>query len=58
MHLEYYYNKSGISRIAESNWLIYSYWQFLEVVFCKKKIKIIAFVVKFPVQLNWGVFLV
>lgn len=39
MHLEYYYNKSGISRIAESNWLVYSYWQFLEVVFCKKKKK-------------------
>lgn len=38
MHLEYYYDKSGISGIAESKRLIYSYWQFLEVVFCKENI--------------------
>lgn len=57
MRLEYYYNKSGISGIAESNWLIYSHQQLLGLVFCKKKC--IAFVVKFPVQLNcWGFFLV
>lgn len=55
MRLEYYYNKSGISGIAESKRLIYSYWQFLEVVFCKEKY--IAFVVKFPVQLNCWVFI-